>query len=100
MTIKVERDYELVVLEISGRLDITTTPNLEKIINKLSEDTKEIVFDMSGIEYISTEGIKALLGAYRKMNLNQGMMRIEKYNDAVCEVLEKNGLLKMISEEG
>ena len=98
MTIKVERDYELVMFEITGRLDTTTTPNLEKVINKLSDDTKEIVFDVSGLEYISSAGIKALLGAYRRMSSNQGTMRIVKYNDAVYEVLKMTGLLQMISE--
>ena len=68
MTINVERDFELVTLEITGRLDTTTAPNLESVVNELSEDTKELVFDMSGVEYISSAGIRVLLGAYKKMN--------------------------------
>ena len=36
MTINLERDYELVTLEITGRLDTTTAPNLEVAINDLS----------------------------------------------------------------
>ena len=99
MTIKVERDYELVVLEISGRLDTTTAPNLEKMVSKLSDDTKELVFDISGLEYITSAGIRAFLGAYNKMNSNQGTMRIEKANKAVREVLEMTGLLPMLIRE-
>ena len=63
MTINVERDFELVTLEITGRLDTTTAPNLESVVNELSEDTKELIFDMSGVEYISSAGIRVLLGA-------------------------------------
>ena len=33
MTINVERDFELVTLEITGRLDTTTAPNLESVVN-------------------------------------------------------------------
>ena len=98
MTINVERDFELVTLEITGRLDTTTAPNLESVINVLSEDTKELVFDMSGVEYISSAGIRALLGAYKKMNLNQGIMRIEKANDMVHEVFEMTGLSELLDE--
>ena len=50
MTINVEREFELVTLEITGRLDTTTAPNLESVVNELSENTKELVFDMSGVE--------------------------------------------------
>ena len=96
MTINVERDFELVTLEITGRLDTTTAPNLEPVINELPEDTKELIFDMSGVEYISSAGIRVLLGAYKKMNTNQGIMRIEKANDMVREVFEMTGLLELL----
>ena len=96
MTINVERDFEFVTLEITGRLDTTTAPNLEAVINELSEDTKELVFDMAGVEYISSAGIRVLLGAYKKMNSNQGIMRIEKPNEMVCDVFEMTGLSQML----
>ena len=96
MTINVERDFELVTLEITGRLDTTTAPNLESVINELPEDTKELIFDMSSVEYISSAGIRVLLGAYKKMNTNHGIMRIEKANDMVREIFEMTGLLELL----
>ena len=99
MTINVERDFELVTLGITGRLDTTTAPNLETVINDLTQDTKELVFDMSELEYISSAGIRVLLTAYKKMNFNQGIMRIEKSNDMVREVFEMTGLSQMLGQE-
>ena len=99
MTINVERDFELMTLEITGRLDTTTAPNLEAVVNDLSQDTKELVFDMSGVEYISSAGIRVMLGAYKKMNSNQGIMRIEKANDMVVEVFEMTGLSQMLNRK-
>lgn len=98
MTINVERDFELLTLRITGRLDSTTAPNLEAAINELSEDAKELIFDMSELEYISSAGIRVILGAYKKMNSNEGIMRIEKVNDMVFEVFEMTGLLQMLTE--
>ena len=99
MTINVKRDFELVTLEITGRLDTTTSPNLESVINELSEDTKGLIFDMSGVEYISSAGIRILLGAYKKMNLAGRKIRIEKANDMVREVFEMTGLSEMLDNE-
>ena len=96
MTINVERDLELVTLEITGMLDTTTAPNLETTINNLSEDVKELVFDVSGVDYISSDGIRVLLVAKNKMESNQGTMRIEKANDIVRDSLEATGLLQML----
>ena len=98
MTINVERDYELVVLEITGRLDTTTAPNLDTVINELSEDTKELILDMGGLEYISSAGIRVVLSAYKKMMSNKGIMRITKANEMVRDVFEMTGLLEMIEK--
>ena len=99
MTINVERDFELVTLEITGRLDTTTAPNLEAVINEISEDTKELIFNMAELEYISSAGIRVILSAYKKMNQSGGIMRIEKANDIVREVFEMTGLLEMLNQE-
>ena len=99
MTINIERELGLVTLKITGRLDTTTSPNLDSVINELPEDTKELVFDMSGVEYISSAGIRVLLRAYKKMNTNQGKTRIENVNDIVREVFEMTGLSEMNNEE-
>ena len=99
MTINVERNFELVTLEITGRLDTTTAPNLEAVINEISEDTKELIFNMAELEYISSAGIRVILSAYKKMNQSGGIMRIEKANDIVREVFEMNGLLEMLNQE-
>ena len=99
MTINVERDFELVILEITGRLDTTTAPNLESVISELSADTKELTFNMSGVEYISSAGIRVLLSAYKKMNSINGTMRIEKANEQVYEVFEMTGLSQMLCED-
>ena len=96
MTINVERDFEIVALEITGRLDTTTAPNLESVVNEVSADAKELIFDMSGVEYISSAGIRVLLGAYKKMNSIQGRIRIEKVNDMVREVFDMTGLSEML----
>ena len=99
MTINVERNFELVTLEITGRLDTTAAPNLEAVINEISEDTKELIFNMAELEYISSAGIRVLLSAYKKMNQSGGIMRIEKENDIVREVFEMTGLLEMLNQE-
>ena len=96
MKINQNRDAEKLTVAIEGRLDTTTAPNLETVINDLYADTKELVFNMAGVEYISSAGIRVLLGAYKKINSAQGKVRIEKANDMVREVFEMTGLSQML----
>ena len=84
MTINVERDFELVTLGITGRLDTTTAPNLEAVISELSEDIKELVFDVSGVEYISSAGLRVLL--IMQNDCEDGVI-MKSCNESVIEVL-------------
>ena len=62
MTIEIKKSAEQTVLEIVGRLDTITAPALEKTINEDIGDTKNLVLDVKGMEYISSAGLRVLLG--------------------------------------
>ena len=96
MTINVERSFEHVTLEITGRLDATTSPNLEKTVCELSDSTLELVFDVTGLEYISSAGIRVLLQAYKRMR-RDAVMRVAGANETVRELLDIAGLSELIT---
>ena len=98
MTINVERDFELVTLEVTGRLDTTTAPNLESVVNELSQDVKELVFDMSELEYISSAGLRVILKAQKLMNA-KGSMKLTGVNDSIMEVFDITGFLDILTIE-
>lgn len=52
------------VVEISGRVDHETSPELEEALDKLIEDGNyNLVIDLENVEYISSRGLRALLTA-------------------------------------
>ena len=52
-----------------------TAPELEKTINEDIGDAKNIILDVKGMEYISSAGLRVLLGAQKKMQ-KIGSMRV------------------------
>lgn len=87
-----------VVLAIGGRLDTTTAPELEKEMGNLLVDAKELVFDMSELEYISSAGLRVLLKAQKMMNA-QGSMKVTNVNESIMEVFEITGFLDILTIE-
>ena len=67
MTIEIKKNQEETVIEIVGRLDTITAPALDKTINEDIGDTKNLVLDVKGMEYISSAGLRVLLSAQKKM---------------------------------
>ena len=80
MTIEIKKNQEETVIEIVGRLDTVTAPALDKTINEDIADTKNLVLDVKGMEYISSAGLRVLLSAQKKMQ-KIGSMKVI----GVCE---------------
>ena len=87
MTIEIKKNAEVTTIEIIGRLDTTTAPALDKTINEDIGDTKNLVLDVKSMEYISSAGLRVLLGAQKKMQ-KIGSMKVVNVCDAVMEVFE------------
>ena len=96
MTISTEKKGTEVTLHISGRLDTITAPELEKAINAMPEDAKELTLDMAEVTYISSAGLRVLLGAQKKMN-KLGAMKLTGVCEAVMEVLEITGFADILT---
>lgn len=98
MTIEKKIENENVTLLITGRLDTTTAPELEKTLDSVLDGTKELAFDMTGLEYISSAGLRVILKAQKAMN-TQGSMKLTGVNDSIMEVFDITGFLDILTIE-
>ena len=95
MTIEIKKTETETIIEIVGRLDTITAPALDKTINEDIGDTKNLVLDVKGMEYISSAGLRVLLGAQKKMQ-KIGSMKVTGVCDAVMEVFEMTGFADIL----
>jgi anti-sigma B factor antagonist len=67
MEIKAEAMKRCELITVSGRVDSATAPQLEEaLLNLIQSGRKNIVVNMSSVDYISSAGLKALLSALMK----------------------------------
>ena len=85
-------------VELEGRLDTTTSPELEKSLNESLDGVTELVMDLNGLEYISSAGLRVLLSAQKIMN-KQGSMKVIHVNETVMEILEVTGFVDILTIE-
>lgn len=98
MTInKIQNGNEL-TLELTGRLDTTTAPQLEAELKKGIGGVESLLFDFAGLEYISSAGLRVLLSAQKVMN-KQGKMVIRHVNETISEVFEVTGFADILTVE-
>ena len=74
MTITKNQDGEKLLIALEGRLDTTTAPNLEAELKTALNGITSLTFDLKGLEYISSAGLRVLLSAQKTMNKQYSML--------------------------
>ena len=95
MTIQIKRNADETIIELTGRLDTTTAPALDKTINEDVADAKNLVLNLNGLEYISSAGLRVLLSAQKKMQ-KVGSMKVKNVCEEVMEVFEMTGFADIL----
>ena len=98
MEITKQADGEKLTLTLKGRLDTMTAPELEAELKENLDGVKELVFDFTALEYLSSAGLRVLLGAQKAMS-EVGKMAIRNVNEAVMEVFEVTGFTEVFTIE-
>ena len=75
---------------LEGRLDTLTSPELESKINEVVDDAKKLTLDLAKLEYISSAGLRVLLGAAQDIE-DKGEVIIRSLTPSVREVFELTG---------
>ena len=83
---------------LTGRLDTTTAPELEKELKASLEGVTVLVMDMAALEYISSAGLRVLLSAQKSMN-KQGEMKVRHVNETIMEIFEVTGFTDILTIE-
>jgi anti-sigma B factor antagonist len=96
MTINKTTNGSQLSLAIVGRLDTTTAPKLEEELHQSIDGVTELVFDFAELEYISSAGLRVLLGAQKAMS-KQGSMVLRNVGEVVMEIFEVTGFADILT---
>ena len=83
----------LSVVNISGRIDAASAPELEEALEKLRKDGfKNLVLDMGEVTFISSSGLRVMLIARKAAKRGRGRVVIAQPSERVIDTLDIAGL--------
>lgn len=83
-----QEKYTLIRLE-EEKLDSSIAPILKSdFITYQAEGAKNLILDLSGVKYIDSSGLSALLVGNRVFNEHQGVFIISSINDHVMKLIK------------
>ena len=98
MIINQTKENDSLTIALEGRLDTTTSPELESVIKSTLDNVTLLVIDLSKLEYISSAGLRVLLSAQKIMN-KQGEMKVQNVTDPIMEIFEVTGFSDILTIE-
>ena len=85
-------------IALEGRLDTTTSPQLETMLATELAGVTELVFDFTKLDYLSSAGLRVLLSTQKIMN-RQGKMKVTHVNETIQEIFEVTGFSDILTIE-
>lgn len=86
------------ILALSGRLDTETAADVELTLQDLlAAGENRFLFDLSGIGYVSSAGLRVLLGLAKKLDGGKGELKLCGMNASVRQVFDMTGFSKLFA---
>ena len=90
--------YDILVVDMDGRLDTSTSGDAhDEMVRIAQSGTKKIVLNLDKLEYVSSAGLRVILTAAKLLQTATGEMKICHANGVVNEVLETSGFNHLIN---
>lgn len=92
MKTEVKQENTVTVIAVSESVDALTAADLTKTISdQISDGHANVVVDLGGVEFMSSAGLRTLLGAVKESRSAGGDLRIVSTNPGVDKVLKMSG---------
>ena len=100
LTLKSEKNGEETSVHCSGRINSTTSDLLQKTIRTLIPKTRHIVLDLSGVSYIDSSGLGAIVSIYLAVSRAGGKLKISNAQPRIRDLLQVTKLSAVFENDG
>ena len=96
MQISTRTSSDIHIVAINGSLDSTTSPEAQKSLDTVLAGAKKVALDFSQLDYISSAGLRILLGVAKQLRAKGGTLGMFGLNQSVREVFEISGFSSIL----
>ncbi|MEI7434034.1 MAG: STAS domain-containing protein [Methanomicrobiales archaeon] len=95
--IRLANEDEVPIVTLTGRLDGFGAQQLEMGLKEIvRDDTRSVIFNLAGVDYLSSAGIRVLLGLKKRLKLRDGTLALINVQEFPKSVLEMAGFQKVL----
>jgi anti-sigma B factor antagonist len=84
-------------ITLTGRLDTNTAPALQSDLKGEADGVSAITLDLSGMDYISSAGLRVLLWLHKECQKNSAVLKVTSCNDVVQDIFQMTGFVNVLN---
>lgn len=89
MEINSKKTDDKTIVEVAGYLDAISAEEFLRFVDEMSpEDSAHIVVDCTGLQYISSSGLRVFITLLKKVQKNGGTVEVQNLNSTVREIFD------------
>ncbi len=92
LNIDISTQGNTVVVDLEGRLDASTSPELKEKLGAMHEEVNNLELHIDKLAYVSSAGLRVILQYHNQLKQRGGKLVVFKPNDLIMEVFEDTGL--------
>jgi len=94
MDFQVRTQGDATIIELSGKLDASTTPVIEaRLVKLIQEGKKYLLLDFEGVTYLASSGLRMLLLVVRHIQKMEGQLVLCRLDQTMRDTLDVTGFL-------
>ena len=98
MTVTTDNNDKICTMTIEGRIDSLTSAELSQAIAEQIPFCNKLILDLSGVNYVSSAGIRVIVAAHREMASKEGLV-LRGLSSSVKTIISLTGFQKRLNIE-
>ena len=96
LTVNKNKDGAKLTAQLAGRVDVMTAPQFENEVASGLEGVTELVLDIKQLEYISSAGLRVIIGLQKTMTAKKGKLTVCSPSEGVLDIFTATGLTDIL----
>lgn len=92
----IRREGEAALIEVRGELDLASGPQLEAELGRIEPDTKLVVVDLRGLEFMDSTGLSIIVRAHQRLAESGCELGLVRGSPQVQRLLDLTGVAERL----
>jgi anti-sigma B factor antagonist len=89
---------DLVIVQVSGELDTSTSDQLESAMaQQVERGARRIILDLQAMDYVSSVGLRVFLFYLKRLRASDGQLVLSGLNEEVQEIFDMAGFTPLFA---